>query len=740
VGEGRQLSLCRITVTGPGMADMVHEEDISGKSSIRVTIDVPSGLNRSFLIQMFIENNDTVIIQAKSEGHNLEGVHVEIPMEPKEQDDYFEPPVFSGILSVSNSETRSVMLNWKPATDNITDQKGIQYLIYLTTQAERNQNANDIFKAYELGTGTIRDEDPLMSYTYEGEKLILLSYEYEGALPTDDNRLDEVTSSGRLKTGVPYLFIVRASDEWGFNEDNLVESEQITVYMLDVEVQGSGTITSEPKGINCGSKCSEDFLSKNVVTLTAEAGAGAEFEGWTENDQCAGTSDCELTLSNNELITAKFCQKTTYYLDADGDGYGGSETYIDSCTEPDQDNYVANNDDCDDSKPEINPSAIDFCNNDIDENCDGTDEKDCDCNEGETRPCGIDTGECEIGLESCTVNLVWSGICDGDIGPSQELCDGLDNDCNGQIDEPFADLGTSCSAGFGACEAIGIMVCDAAKTATICDATPGTPSTEECDGIDNDCNGEIDDGIAEEPSTCGEGACESSGVKQCINGQPVDSCTPGDPSPEICDGEDNDCDGKVDETFTDLGDSCSEGKGECKDTGKIVCNSSGTGTTCNASAGSPKKEICDGKDNDCDGVPDGSENLTQQCGDTNVGECSYGTEICNDSGKWINCDAVYPSDEICTDNKDNDCDGKTDYDDTDDCIEEPCGGCPDNEICINGQCEPKTQENSCEARGDCCLGRDDTCTAPGGATCFCDEACIEFGDCCADYPSGCPDN
>jgi len=72
------------------------------------------------------------------------------------------------------------------------------------------------------------------------------------------------------------------------------------------------------------------------------------------------------------------------------------------------------------------------------------------------------------------------------------------------------------------------------------------------------------------------------------------------------------------------------------------------------------------------------------------------------------------------------------------CPEDECGGCPDDQICISGRCESKTPENSCEARGSCCFGRDDTCTAPGGATCYCDEYCLEANDCCADYPSGCP--
>ena len=70
-------------------------------------------------------------------------------------------------------------------------------------------------------------------------------------------------------------------------------------------------------------------------------------------------------------------------------------------------------------------------------------------------------------------------------------------------------------------------------------------------------------------------------------------------------------------------------------------------------------EVCDGNDNDCDGVSDGSEGLTQQCGQTDLGQCTYGTEQCNDAGNWVNCDAVFPATEVC-DGNDNDCDDQTD--------------------------------------------------------------------------------
>ncbi len=371
--------------------------------------------------------------------------------------------------------------------------------------------------------------------------------------------------------------------------------------------------------------------------------------------------------------------------------------------------------------------------NDQDDDCDGKVDEDFlpagggnkgeSCDNGEVGVCARD------GVFVCAPDGAGT-LCDApQVGDGQRMeelreacaddslpcCDGVDDDCDGNVDE---GVPACCTAGQqqpcgttvpnSECAA-GTQVCDVEAgaqrgrwSACFGDVAGREPVVapgdrpETCDHVDNDCDGNVDEDLflgeggpgKLQPCSDGVGVCEMAGLVGCAEGQPAcctnatamgDCVSPaGTPAAiEACDSLDNDCDGSTDEDLPGLGEACDVGVGACANSGNLVCSPDSL-IVCSVEPGMAIDELCgNGADDDCDGTTDeGYATLGDRC-TVGLGECERtGDLVCAGDRLSVTCsqEPGPAGNEVC-DLLDNDCDGRSDEDFDLGADIDNCGGC-----------------------------------------------------------------
>ncbi len=364
----------------------------------------------------------------------------------------------------------------------------------------------------------------------------------------------------------------------------------------------------------------------------------------TQDDTFPGNTEICDGIDNDciGVVDAGAVDMTTWYIDADSDGFGDATTSVEACTEPT--GYVADSTDCDDAQEDTFPGSPEVCDG-IDNDCDG----DADTGAVDALTWYIDDdldgfGDDEKTAVACTAptNGVTNDTdCDDDdidVFPgATEVCDGVDNDCDGDADSDAVDRLSwwldSDGDGFGAvgtetsaCTAPADHVAQGGDCADADDSVhPG--ADERCNGADDDCDTLVDEDVvfvtrwtdadgdgfgdpATQEDTCNPDNDHVDNPDDCDDAEP--GVNPD--APETCNARDDDCNGLVDDNPIDApewyvdadGDgfgsaagtvvSCEPPDGQVQVQGD--CDDSDAGIYPDA----PTRYV-DGVDSDCDGVP-----------------------------------------------------------------------------------------------------------------------------------------
>jgi len=317
-------------------------------------------------------------------------------------------------------------------------------------------------------------------------------------------------------------------------------------------------------------------------------------DGYTQVEDCDDTSqainpgvdevcngiddDCDGAIDEEGAVGS-----STWYADNDGDGYGDPNAPTEACSEPIA--HTDDNTDCDDRDSEVYPAAEELCATvGVDDDCDGQiDEGDAaDAGTYYSDADGDGYGDPDSEVGSCSVpdnGSEQAGDCDdtnAEVNPDGlEVCNGLDDDCDGTIDNSDAEDAQTWyqdgdGDGYGDADS-STTACDEphgfSEDDTDCDdgdddVNPGAPELCETEGVDDDCDGEIDEDDAADVSTWyadadGDGYGEAATTtEECT--QPTGfvsddtDCNDGDESihpgaTELCNNTDDDCDSSTTE-------------------------------------------------------------------------------------------------------------------------------------------------------------------------------------------------
>ena len=227
----------------------------------------------------------------------------------------------------------------------------------------------------------------------------------------------------------------------------------------------------------------------------------------------------------------------------------------------------------------------DTCNG-LDDDCDGqTDEEGA----GSARCDSGELGVCGPGRDGCVDGAV---RCVPEVQATAETCNGLDDDCDGQTDEDDPGGGEACPTGLDGVCAQGVQRCGGGRLGCVATVQPGA---ETCNGLDDNCDGDTDEAFPDLGATCaiGVGACARESARVCTADGTGTTCdaSAGNGATESCNGLDDDCDESVDEDFPQLEEACTAGLGECAAGGFTECAPDGRGTQCDAEPPRPRP-IC----------------------------------------------------------------------------------------------------------------------------------------------------